>query len=773
MSSPRLPLYERLPEIYRIRDGEQFPAGQLEAYVGLLDGVHAALRDNIEALGHDLFIETCADWVIPYIADLLGTSHLSGDPWTLRADVARTINHRRRKGTLGAIESLAYALSGWAAHSVEMFERLVWNQHLNHQRPDAGGTPPLTLSTSISDARRGGTVNLRDPALLSFVNGPFDPFAHVVDVKPAANGCGLHNLPNLAVFLWRLEAYTVARTRPGFVQVVDLTPVPAGDARFAVRVELHPQAEPMVLFNTHRYRADDEPPSLTHPDAVPAPMPWARLSQDSPAGRPQEYVEVAPYPSGTVPPRVERLGLTLQVPQPPFTPLTSWRFRGANLCAWEDGLQPPLREHEIAIDPLRGRVVFGVMGVAQGDEADPLAAGLFIAPTHGFSGPVGAQLLTRDAAPAEWLGQAPTTVIVDTLNTPGFTLEDALANLPALTAPLIVEIRDSLAHALDLNNVIGSAVEGGLRMLRLGRSLWIRAGDGERPVIRLARPLAFRPDDVTGAGAPAIMDSLTVRLEGLYITRAAAFAATGALIERAALHQLHIDGCTLDPGGFLALDGTIAPLRESIRLDNTFGFAQPGEETAFDQIPEIVIDRAMCGPLAIDPPYSVHISDSIIDAGSGVAELTPALALGAATGDPEQLWGPPLTVAGMTCFGRMRIETVTGRGAIWCHALQVHNDQVGCIKFSRFTSSGNRLPSWHACTFGDGGDLRFTAEHFGMPGYAQLSQRSDSAILEQGPDNDEMGAFGFLKNTHKWKNMQIRLREYQPVGIRPVSITVT
>jgi hypothetical protein len=190
MTSPRIAMYERLPEIYRIRDSEQDPKGQLEAYVGLFEDVHSAVRDNIESLGRDAFIESCADWVIPYLADLLGTSHLTGDPWTLRADVARTINHRRRKGTLGAIESLAYALSGWATHTVEMRDRLVWNQHINHQRPDAGGVPPLTLSTHLGDARRGGTVNLRDPALLSLLNGPFDPFAHLADVKPSAGWRG-------------------------------------------------------------------------------------------------------------------------------------------------------------------------------------------------------------------------------------------------------------------------------------------------------------------------------------------------------------------------------------------------------------------------------------------------------------------------------------------------------------------------------------------------------------------------------------------------------
>ena len=79
---------------------------------------------------------------IPYLADLLGTTHLKGEPRTLRADVADTIALRRRKGTLGAIERLAVNLTGWACRCVELRENLAWSQHLNHQRPDAGGVPP-------------------------------------------------------------------------------------------------------------------------------------------------------------------------------------------------------------------------------------------------------------------------------------------------------------------------------------------------------------------------------------------------------------------------------------------------------------------------------------------------------------------------------------------------------------------------------------------------------------------------------------------------------
>src|SRR5580765_3752705 len=126
----RVKLYSRLPEIYRIKDeelpkiylqdGATIPAYQLRKCLVPVEEMFSAVHENIESLYHDLFIETCDDWVIPYIGDLLGTTHLSGDEWTLRADVADTIALRRRKGTLGAIELLAFILTKWGVHSVEL-----------------------------------------------------------------------------------------------------------------------------------------------------------------------------------------------------------------------------------------------------------------------------------------------------------------------------------------------------------------------------------------------------------------------------------------------------------------------------------------------------------------------------------------------------------------------------------------------------------------------------------------------------------------------------
>jgi hypothetical protein len=87
MTDKRVPLFSRLPEIYRTRDAEQTPPDQLRDYLALVEDAFGAIHENIESLYNDLFIETCDDWVIPYIGDLVGTSHLKGETWSLRADL--------------------------------------------------------------------------------------------------------------------------------------------------------------------------------------------------------------------------------------------------------------------------------------------------------------------------------------------------------------------------------------------------------------------------------------------------------------------------------------------------------------------------------------------------------------------------------------------------------------------------------------------------------------------------------------------------------------
>src|SRR5438093_12020408 len=103
-------LYELLPVVYRLRDAEQgLPLRALLHVIGeQVDVVEA----DIAQLYENWFIETCQDWVVPYIGDLIGYQvvHEAGEPGAVttpreqqrnkilipRREVANTIRYRRR-----------------------------------------------------------------------------------------------------------------------------------------------------------------------------------------------------------------------------------------------------------------------------------------------------------------------------------------------------------------------------------------------------------------------------------------------------------------------------------------------------------------------------------------------------------------------------------------------------------------------------------------------------------------------------------------------------
>ena len=788
VSVPTVPLFERLPEIYRTRDAEQTPPNQLRAYLAAIEGPFGAVHEHIAQLYEDLFIDTCDDWVIPYLADLLGTTHLKGDPRTLRADVADTIALRRRKGTLGAIERLAVNLTGWACRGVELRENLSWSQHLNHQRPDAGGEPPYGDPTlSRFDMPRGGTAPIRDPAALALLGTPFDTFAYTADVKPAVDDARHVNLPNLSVFLWRLEAYRLPRVRPLAKGVSDLGAQPPGRARFALRFDLHPLNLPVRLFNTSRPGflrpgvSGGVVSPLTEADAVPGPMLDARLTSDTPAGHPEAYAQVDFYNAAVTPPTgfdLGDVGLHLFMPQTlapllvPPAPQTAWRwlFRGDNLCAWETGLRRPLRSGEIIIDPDIGRVLIGLDDAAQAGElivsqGGGLVSRMFVSVTYGAAGPVGAHPVTRTVPAPD--PAADLRRVGDVAG--GVTLQAALTGLDTAAVPVVIEIHDSLVHGVDLGLLPGTAVDG-TRSLRLAQSLTIRAVGEHRPIVLLARPLSFRP--VSAGGATPFTPQ--VRLEGLYLAPDEAAPFVGAaLVDRAAVARLEIIGCTLAPGGHGLRDGSRAAMQPGLRLAAGYGFTNLADVDAFVPTPDIVIQRSIVGTLAVDERYRLDIEDSIVDAGLGVGDApTGRLAIGAAT-DSTNAWGAPLDFDGVTCFGGVRVAAVGGLGGIFTQRFAVLDNQRGCIKWSAFSGDADRLPPNHFCVYATGARIVFTSERFGDPGYAQLARETDRRVRELGPDDDAMGAFGFLLEAHKWTNLHVRLREFMPVGVRPLVVPVT
>jgi hypothetical protein len=185
-------LYELLPPVYRQRDVEHGQA--LRDLVEILGGQAEVLEEEIQRLYENWFIETCDDWVVPYIGDLLGVRPTSARQISTRAEVANTIGYRRRKGTLAVVEQLARDVTGWPARAVEYFTLLSTTQNLNHLRMESHGTP-----------------DLRDEATLARLGGPFERTAHLLEVRRIARGAGRYNIPNIGVHLWRLSAYELHR----------------------------------------------------------------------------------------------------------------------------------------------------------------------------------------------------------------------------------------------------------------------------------------------------------------------------------------------------------------------------------------------------------------------------------------------------------------------------------------------------------------------------------------------------------------------------------
>ncbi|HEY0786346.1 MAG TPA: hypothetical protein VGD62_10775, partial [Acidobacteriaceae bacterium] len=222
-------LYSRVPAHYRVYDAEQ--GLPLLALLTVVGRQAANLRQDLDTLWDNFFVETCEDWAVPYIGALLGANLLAnGVTRGNRLQVRDTIAWRRSKGTPAMLQALATEVSGWPADFTEFFETLAWSQNLNHVRLERTLTP-----------------DLRATYPLSLLGRAQDPFSHAADFQPTRNldqpridlgtgstpawqTPGRHQIKSLGFFVRRLQTYPVAGVTataadPG-------KPPPAGAASF-------------------------------------------------------------------------------------------------------------------------------------------------------------------------------------------------------------------------------------------------------------------------------------------------------------------------------------------------------------------------------------------------------------------------------------------------------------------------------------------------------------------------------------------------------------
>jgi hypothetical protein len=219
-------LWALLPAVYRASDTDQFDKnGPLREMVNRIGAQAAVLRRSIDRLWADQSIETCDDWVIPYIADLLATNLVASlDARGQRLDVAKTIYYRRRKGTVAILEEIAHDITGWDARVVEFFRRMGRTRH--SLDPEVG--PPervsdldghtLLVAEGLVGERTGSTIggwaDLRNVYGASKTQSAFDEFFHTADFRYGRGMVGWHNIPRLGVFLWRLQSFGMNQVTP-------------------------------------------------------------------------------------------------------------------------------------------------------------------------------------------------------------------------------------------------------------------------------------------------------------------------------------------------------------------------------------------------------------------------------------------------------------------------------------------------------------------------------------------------------------------------------
>ena len=158
----RATLFEALPALYRVPDE---PRKDLQNVLEVLAAPLAVLRQSIQELQADLFIDTADDRMVPYLAEMVGTRLAFPDAASNRRDVRGTVSWRRRKGTPAALEEMGAELTGQSVVLQEGWKRLQLAQDLNLVRAERV------------------VPDLRPAIVAEQATGPLDALHHALDVR--------------------------------------------------------------------------------------------------------------------------------------------------------------------------------------------------------------------------------------------------------------------------------------------------------------------------------------------------------------------------------------------------------------------------------------------------------------------------------------------------------------------------------------------------------------------------------------------------------------
>ncbi|MFS8203778.1 hypothetical protein ACLVWQ_34540 [Streptomyces sp. CWNU-52B] len=699
-------LAELLPQWHRLRDAQE--GEPLRALLAVMAEQLDLVRSGVEQDYEDLFVETAAPWVLPYLGDLVGYRTLPGYERVLttglrggsqaalteavapRADVAATVANRRRKGTLHLLEELSEKVADWPARAVEL------SRHVAHQQP-------VKLYGTGDGAGRRGTrgrlADLRDGSALDLAGGPFGEVARSADVRRAdsRHRQGGWTPAGVGLYVWRLKAYALTSS-PAYcvdrARNLYTFSILGNDTPLVTKPVPEPSPTHIAAF--------DNVPDLIHRRGL-----HDRLADHYGPGK--SFV-------------IRRDGEDRPVPPADIVvaDLSDWRYRP--------------KRGQVAVDPERGRIAFGARTAPR--------KGVWVDYHYAAAADLGGGEYARDREPrpdATVFRVGPGESHRQIMDAYRAWQHDRRAGRCGPEG--IIEITHSGAYQEQLDFDLDP-----------GDRLELRAAEGTRPVVRLLDWYSNRPDALNiralsddcapGERPRIVLDGLLVTGRGINVT-----GPMGAVVVR---------HCTLVPGWSLEPEcDPHSPEEPSIVLERT---------TACLQIEHSILGTIeVIGDEVSEEPLDIHLRDSVLDATADDREALSA---------PDCRHAHAvLHLHRTTVIGEIHTHAVrVAENSIFTGRLHVARRGIGCLRFS-YVPTGSRTPRRYRCQpdlAGPGQAARvrprFTSARYGTPWYGLLADRCAEEIRRGAEDGAELGAFHDLYRPQREDSLRARLAEYTPAG---------
>ena len=830
-------LWALLPEVHRSDDtNADGSPGPLHEILNRVGTQVAVVRRSLDRLWADQSIETCDDWVIPYLADLLDTNLISGlGAPAQRLDVANTIHYRRRKGTLAVLEELARSVTGWDARIVEGFRRLARTRHSLDPMVGGGAFPTASprdvaalltaegLTGALTRTPAGGLADLRSPHGAALANSAFDESFHTADMRVGRGALGHFGIPKLLVFLWRLNAFGVTGG----------TPVPV--AGCGDQFVFDPTGREIPLFLPSTANTDDPNPAYDWqvPGAISSALQHAMAAAAATTPAPpalDPFAYSAHLATGddvafeTVWPELGRFRMPPSSPPTSATTLTvnyHYGFPATIGAGPYDRLllgDPPERTAPTAtvaggagldtalsqLAPTGVVVIDDALTYAAladvGSAAIPIDDVVVAAAIkHPAVRPVLRPALASPPAAPTWVftGGGKASLTLDGLLVSGcdIVLRGSFHTVRITACTLDPGTRDhDTPGSPPASTPLAHAVDGAeLRPT----TIWIEAGADDNPG---SPPSASPPESGSGAIGElkidhSIVGPIRTRFGGSVEIITISDSVVAAVPATVGPEYTAAD--IYDPA-LLALSlAAEDPLSQALRAA-----LPPAAQTALDAydrrdpVPPALIDGLndlVNGPSLWDPtvfttvalPPDVHALTGLPPAPSaavaalnrGLLDAAMPVALGLAT---IAVSNAKVDLSRVSVLGALAVHRLWASNSILTGFTSVDNTQEGCVRFSAYVG-GSRVPrQYESVTIGPDACV-FTSTDYGEPGYCQLLEAADAVItggtgstITAGADNSsEMGAFNSILAPIREQGLLLKYAEYMPLGLTPVIVHVT